>query len=275
MVKFFDPSWLSKFSEKTFLAEFAEMVTTAMSDPHRGPCPPEKVVAKLLKRFNKAYENTSLVRLEFLKAQNTFVELVEKEKALSNIGEGWKTLDYDNLTTEVQTVSSTIDLKQEQLEKLWNRYRREIKALKSLRDELDELQKGIEDETRKYDSARAQEISTLLFLQSLDEDKKNLKEKLNDLSHRAGILSRTPLMKHYDSVANEIVKLSKELSELEAFNAHLTGQNIKLKNKIEGIKASKTSLTDRYSKRHNADQPLLKNTKLGFADCMQICKIDI
>lgn len=239
-----------------------------MSDPHHGPCPPEKFVTKIVRRFNKAYENTSLVRLEFLKAQNTLVELIEQEKALSNIGEGWKTLDYDNLTTEVQTVSSTIDLKQEQLEKLWNRYRKEQKSLKSLRDELDDLQESIEDETSKYDSVRAQEISTLMVLRSLDEDKKNLKEKLNDLSHRAGILSRAPLMKHYDSVENEIVKLSKEIAEVEAMNAQLIAQNKNLKGKIKGIKDSKTTLIAESSKP-------TKNAKLGFSDCMQVCKIEI
>lgn len=251
------------------------MVTIAMSDPHHGPCPPEKFIAKLQRRFNRAYENYSLVRLEFLKAQNALVELVEKEKALSNIGEGWKTLDYDNLTTEVQTVSSTIDLKQEQMERLWSRFRREVKNLKSMKAELEDLKQGVEDKMEQYKLIRAEEVAMLKKLQNLDEDKKNFKEKFNDLSHRAGILVRAPLMKHYDSVVNEIAKLSFELSEAEAVKAQLTAQNIKLKSQIKGTKSSQTTLRPESSKSFCADRQQQKNSKTKLADCLQICKIDI
>ena len=166
----------------------------------------------------------SVVRLEFIERQNSLVEQAEIIKNLGEVGDGLKTLDYENMTTEVQTIMSSIDLKQEQMDKLSGRFRKDSKALISSKSVMDENLKVIEKKTLHLESLREQQVSLIISIKNLGIQKKKLKDKLNDLNDKAGLLSHPLLMKHYDKVVKEIEDLTEEISKVEAFNKKLSSE---------------------------------------------------
>lgn len=215
------------------LPELVELVTaTLTSNQHAQPMP-EKVAMREVNKLFTAYEAMSSIRLDFLRTQNAIAELMEKEAELSDLGEGLKTIDYENLTTDVQNVTSRIDLQQEQMDRLWGRFKRDQKTLKSIKTELRQIFATLANEKKQYKSLREDEISLLNSINELQEKKKFLKEEVKELSLQAGILSRAPLMRHYDSVTKEIEKITDEISVFQELHDKFSVKFSKLELKVK------------------------------------------
>lgn len=64
----------------------------------------------------------SAARFDFILTQSSIAELLEKDRQLDDLGDGFKAFDYENIKTELQTISSKIDTKNEELERMRMRF---------------------------------------------------------------------------------------------------------------------------------------------------------
>lgn len=179
----------------------------------------------------------SNARFDHIIAQDALTELIEKESQLEDLGDGLKMLDYENLKTEVQTISSNIDLKQEQLDTLQQRFSREQNKFKTANEKHAQMLEMIEKQKSRHEKLREQQTLMRNNLNQLKTQKTNLRDELNELTQKVGILTRVPLMRNFDDVSDEIQFLSKELFSTEEINKKLSTQTEKL---IGGVKALKS-----------------------------------
>lgn len=171
----------------------------------------------------------SSVRYEFIIAQNLFAELKEKEDKFDDLGDGFRVLDFENLKTEAQTFSSNIDLKHEQLDKLRQRYNNESLKLNELQEKHAQVLDGIEREKARNEALLIDEKSLRLKLNPLKLSKNKLRHQLNELSDKTGILTQVPLMRNYEAVTDEMLQVSKEISDHKALIEKLKAVEMKVK----------------------------------------------
>lgn len=224
---------------KSFLELTGVMLETGASLINEGSGQPfsEKFISKLVNRFIKTHGEMSNARFE----HNSMTELIEKESQLEDLGGGLKMLDYENLKTEVQTISSNIDLKQEQLDTLQQRFNREQNKFKTAKEKHSQMLEMIEKQKSRHEKLREQQTLMRSNLNQLKTQKTNLRDELNELTQKVGILTRVPLMRNFDDVSDEIQFLSKELFSTEETNKKLSTHTEKL---IEEVKALKSRASD-------------------------------
>lgn len=195
----------------------------------------EKIVRELLNRFTSMHEGMSAIRVNFIKSQNALVELNEKESELDDLGDGYRVFDYENLKMEVQTISSNIDVKQEQLESLRQCYNREKLQHDSAEQKHGQMLKLIEQQLARYEALRVEEKLMRGNVNELKAQKSEMKEKHSELKQKSGILTRKPLMKNFDEVAEEIQELEKEVAEVEVASEKLSTKSKKLEATVKEL----------------------------------------
>ena len=214
----------------------------SLINSYNGQFLPEKFVTKLINQFLKTQENLSSARLDFIIEQNSQTELMNKEIELDDLGEGFKVFDYENLMNDIQTISSNIDMKNEQLETLRQRHRSEKQKLVTANGNHSHMLKIIEKQKSKRESFCEKEALLRRNLHYLKTQKYNLRDEINELSQKSEILTKIPLMKNYDKISDETEKLSKQIFAAEETNK-------KYMEKIEAIKSKIKELVKEKQKK--------------------------
>lgn len=188
----------------------------------------EKFISKLVNRFFSVHSEMSTARIEQIIAQSSAIDLKGRESQLEDLGDGFKFLDYENLKTEVQTISSNIDAKHEQLDTLRQRFEREKNDFDTMKEKHAHMLDMIEEQNLWHESLRQQQTLLRNSLNQLKSQKNDLRDELNELTQNVGILTRIPLMKDYDNICDEIEDLSRELLTTEETNRMLQQKRQKL-----------------------------------------------
>lgn len=165
----------------------------------------------------------SVQRLEYIIAQNNFAQLKAKDIRLDNVGDSGnlKVLDFQNLKTEVQTLSSCIDQNEEKLEKMRQRYTSQKQKFEAVKGKLEDIFLMIQQQTEQRNLTEVIEKGLRSKIHLLKEEKNQKKNDYNFLLQKAGILRQKKLMLDYDKITDENEVLSKRISEIEISNKEL------------------------------------------------------
>lgn len=176
----------------------------------------QKFLSKLISRFMTAHHEMSNSRLDFIVVQNGLNELKKKEAQLDDLGEGFSLADYENLKSELQTISSNVDMRKEQVDMMQKRFLRDQEKCESIKERIENIVKSTEEKSSECELLKAEENLMRDEINQLEIQKQTLRDELNELSQKAGILTQVPLMRDFDALCDEISKLSNELSEITA-----------------------------------------------------------
>lgn len=137
------------------------------------------------------------------------------------LGEGLSVFDYENLMHEIQEISSNNDIKNELLDKFRQKFRNEKLKLEKEAHSFSQILELVKEEESKHESLLKRKTLMRNRLEILKSQKNILREEINKLSQKSGILTRMPLMKNYDKISSEIEKLAIEISSIEEINEKL------------------------------------------------------
>lgn len=189
---------------------------------------PKKLIESSIKRFFEVQQKLSSFRFKFLFIQNELKELELKNEKINDIGEGFNMLDYENLKTEAQAISTNIDLKQDQLEILRHQFLREKKQAEKFKKKRLEALSFINKEKSRLENLKAKESNLRQQITREKVQHEKLKQNYINLSLKTGLLSNNSLMRNFDKVSNEVQQTLKEIYEVEAFNSELLSSMEKL-----------------------------------------------
>lgn len=201
-----------------------------------------KMVTKRVNQFIKAHDDFSTVRYDFIITQNQMAELNEKEDQLDDLGDGLRVLGFESLKTEVQTSSLKIDAKHEQLDRLRHRYKHGTVKLEADQEKNSQFLACIEQEKARNEALNEGKEKLRSQLSELKLTKIKLLDETNKITEKAGIVTKTSLMRNYDDVTDEIHRTSAEISDFEAQIVKLNAQSSSLENEVKELKGSKSSV---------------------------------
>lgn len=198
---------------------------------------PKKLVDKSIDDFFNTYREMSSMRSNLFIVQNDMKELEQKDEQIEELGEGFTLLDYENLKTETQAISSNIDQKQERLEMLRHRFLRDKDQIEHAKNNRLEMLTMIDDQESNYESLKETENLLRKKLNDAKAQLTRLRNEFDDLSLKAGMLNHIPLMRDYDKVSDEVHQLLEKISQVEAFSEKIHHETEMLQNRIDKMES--------------------------------------
>lgn len=228
---------LQNFLSPEFTSKMMETGKSLMN-PATGQ-PSEKFVSKIINRFMQVHQEMSKARFDFIVTQNSLIELKERDAQLEDLGEDFKVLDYENLKTEVQAISSNIDMKQGELETLRKRFDGEQKKSEILKEKRMEKLHMIQEQKIRCENLQAEESLMRDKVQEMKMQQNHLQDEHNEMMLKAGILNRAHLLNDYNAVSDGNKRLAKEITDAEVFIKNASVEIEILKNTIEVTQVNK------------------------------------
>lgn len=137
-------------------------------------------------------------------------------------------LDYENLKTELQTISSNIDSRNEDLEQLRVRYNLNIEKKGQFKKSREDLMMEIEELNKAFGEKKRKEQDMRWQLNNTNAQKELLRLELDKLTQKSQLLSKTPLLRRFDSMEDGIENVNQEIQKFE-------GKQSKIMKKIESM----------------------------------------
>lgn len=211
----------------------------------------EKVILRLLNRFEKIHSEVCDSRLEFIKTQTALAEVKAKDEELDDLGDGYKVIDYENLKTELQTISSNIDSKNEELEKLRMRYNSNVEKSKEYQKNRENFEKKIEHVRKVYDEKKSEEQQMQWELNNLRKQKDLMRHEYEKLLQKSQLLIKTPLLRNYDNISDELENIDREIEKFEGKCSQITREIEDIEIKIDNLKSQEKGPKDIVMKARN------------------------
>jgi predicted nucleic acid-binding Zn-ribbon protein len=202
----------------------------------------EKSILRLLRRFERIHNGISDSRLEFIKTQNSLVENQAKDEELDKIGEGCSVMEYENLKIELQTISSNIDAKTEDLEKLRARYNSDVEKSKDFLKNHEILENKIKKQRQILESKRGEEQELRWQLNSMRKQKDLMRIEMDKLVQRSQLLTKAPLLRNFDKMNDGIEDVNEEINRVGKKNSQITNKIEQMSSKVSNLKSHESGL---------------------------------
>lgn len=164
----------------------------------------EKFISKLIVRFLKTQSNLSEARLDFIMIQNFLTEMKARDSELDNLGDGLRVIDYESMMSEVQSLQAVIEGRNEELDRLRQRCFIDTQKIVHMGEKYSQLLWSCEQQKQILNSRKMEEQNMRQNLSEIKKKKDDLRIQQNNLTQRAGLLNKTPLLKDYDSVIYQV-----------------------------------------------------------------------
>lgn len=223
--------------------EFQSIVKDTVVEMEKAGLPiTEKLILRLLKRFEKTHDEISNARLDYIKTQNSVVEQQKKDEELDKIGDGYSVMEYENLKIELQTISSNIDSKNEDLEKLRIRYGRDMEKSENFRKNYEKLENKIKKQRQMFELKRQEEQELRWQLNSMRKQKELMRIEMDKLVQKSQLLTKEPLLRNFDNMNDGIENVCEEINQVEKKNSHIMNQIERMASNVGNLKSHESDL---------------------------------
>lgn len=197
---------------------------------------PERVL-NLFKKFERIHEEISTARLEFIKIQNALFELNARDAELDAIGEGYSVIKYESLKISLQVISSHIDVRNEDLEKLRGRYNLYVEKSENLKKNRESIERKIQQQRATLAAKEREEQEMRWQMNSMRKQKDLMRIEIDKLTQKSQLLTKLPLLKDFDAVSDGIENVNQKIHNVAEKKSQILKKIHRMESKVDNLRS--------------------------------------
>ena len=161
----------------------------------------------------KTQENISAIRLKWIKAHTRYSAVKSKDDALENLDDGLKMIDFDVLRTEIQSLSSNINARDEDLKKFKKKIFSDTQKLAHYWEKHSTSFDDIEDQKDDLYQVRMEENIFIRRLNRSTLRKEVFRLEQESLLEKGGLVHKPNLLRDYDRCEDYIHLMTEKMNQ--------------------------------------------------------------